>query len=141
MAKENGDAEEIVNGNGTIDSPSNGISEENVSKCEMIATNTTTTLEASPEETQNDKDAEEQVESKLSEIYSNDDNTTNIVESINDAMKETADVNTESNTDTENKEECSNLQEKDVLVEEIILENSSIEPVEQETDNDVILST
>jgi len=141
VAKENGDAEEIVNGNGTIDSPPNGVSEENASKCEILATDTTATLEASSEEIQKDKDAEEQVESKLSETVSNDDTTTNIVESINDAMKETIDVNPESNTDTEIKEDCSNLQEKDVLVEEIVLENTSIEPVEQETDNDVILST
>ena len=127
MAKEDGDAKEIVNGNGTVDSSHGSVSEEQKNSSKDHITDTTSTSETTPNETKNNADQDNNTDSKLVENGSNDENTTNIIESINDAMKENDEVTHDNNIEIIIKEECCDIQEKDVLVEEIILEDTSIE--------------
>ena len=127
MAKEDGDAKEIVNGNGTVDSSNGSVSEEQQNSSKDHITDTTSTSEATPNETKNNADQDNNTDSKFVENGSNDENTTNIIESINDAMKENDEVTHDNNIEIIIKEECCDIQEKDVLVEEIILEDTSIE--------------
>ena len=127
MTKENGDAKEIVNGNGIVDSSHGSVSEEQQNSSKDHITDTTSTSETTPNETKNNADQDNNTDSKLVENGSNDENTTNIIESINDAMKENDEIAHDNNIEIVIKEECCDIQEKDVLVEEIILEDTSIE--------------
>ena len=113
--KENGDAKEIVNGNGTIDSCQRNISEEHQNIYEDHTTDKTSTSEPIPSVTNNIDDQDTNIESKPVETGSNDENTTNIIESINDAMKENDEATHDKNIEIIVKEECSEIQEKDVL--------------------------